>query len=67
MNDMNKIYWTAINNAWTNGHETPEIEALREEANIAAAESGADREIGYDAEAYEEQFINNAIQKGLST
>lgn len=47
--------------AWAAGDEHPVITALQEEARIAAAESGADRELDFDIEAFEETFIENAL------
>ena len=47
--------------AWAAGEEHPAITALQEEARIAAAESGADRELDFNIEEFEETFIENAL------
>lgn len=47
------------------GRDEPALDKLREEAGIAAAESGADRELDHDAEQFEEKFVDKYLEDFL--
>lgn len=50
--------------AWAAGNDHPMLEELKEEAKMAAAESGADRELDFDPEEWENIFIERSLFPG---